>query len=103
VFSDFLGWTNTVVEAPPVGALDCRLTQSQPSDNNSARLDFDTETTVNRITVWESGRYVVESIEFESGNTIFERSGACTFRESGESIVFFNELIAEILQHGKQI
>jgi hypothetical protein len=75
LLNKFIRWANQFVQQPPDLVIEAAVTASRHSDNSSARLDFDTLNTMNRLTVWESGRYLVESIQIDSGHPVLEKSG----------------------------
>lgn len=63
------------MHASRAGGMEAKVTESEPSDNRSARLDIYTPGTVARITCWESGDYYAEAIDLKTGQSIFSRHG----------------------------
>lgn len=51
------------------------LTESDPSDNCSARIDIDAPLVIARITCWETGDYVAEVIDLATEKTIYSSQG----------------------------
>lgn len=75
MLSSFISWARQV-EISPVGVeVGARVTESEMSDNPSARLDIDTPTIVARITCWESGDYDAEAIDLETERTLYSSHG----------------------------
>ncbi|MET3441517.1 hypothetical protein ABIC94_002275 [Variovorax paradoxus] len=80
----FIDWARAIQTAQN-GARDnveAQLTESDPSDNRSARLDVDTPTAVGRITCWESGDYDAEAIDLQTERSLYTDLG--TLREGEE-------------------
>jgi len=80
----FIEWAHAVQSAQTKAHEDveARLTESDPSDNRSARLDVDTPTAVGRITCWESGDYDAEAIDLQTECSLYTDRG--TLREGEE-------------------
>ena len=75
MLNTFIDWARQVADKPLGKGVEARVTESQVSDNPSARLDVDTPTTVARITCWESGDYDAEVIDMETEQTLFSSHG----------------------------
>lgn len=73
----FIGWAHAVeaAQAKVHEDIEARLTESDPSDNRSARLDVDTPTAVGRITCWESGDYDAEAIDLQTERALYTDRG----------------------------
>lgn len=69
----FIGWAHSVetVQTKLHGDIEMQLTESDPSDNRSVRLDVDTPTAVGRITCWESGDYDAEAIDLQTERALY--------------------------------
>jgi hypothetical protein len=75
MLNTFIEWAQQVASKPLGNDIEARITESQTSDNPSARLDIDTPATVARITCWESGDYDAEVIDIETERTLFSIHG----------------------------
>lgn len=62
----FVFWARQLASQSLGMGIEARVTESNMSDNPSARLDIDTPTSVARITCWESGDYDAEVIDVET-------------------------------------
>ena len=80
----FIDWAHAI-QAAQTGThenVEVQLTESDPSDNRSARLDVDTPTALGRITCWESGDYDAEAIDLQTERSLYTDRG--TLREGEE-------------------
>lgn len=73
----FLDWAREALFKSKPQSIEARITESEASGSPSARLDVDTPAAVARITFWESGDYVAEVIDLETGRTLFSDHGQC--------------------------
>jgi len=71
----FIDWARQVAGKLLEQGIAARVTESQASDNPSARLDVDAPTSVARITCWESGDYDAEIIDMETEQMLFSDHG----------------------------
>lgn len=80
----FIGWANSVEAAQTKlhNDIEVQLSESDPSDNRSARLDVDSPTAVGRITCWESGDYDAEALDLHTERSLYTDRG--TLREGDE-------------------
>ncbi|WP_296782137.1 hypothetical protein [Variovorax sp.] len=86
----FIGWAHSVetAQAKLHRDIEMQLTESDPCDNRSARLDVDTPTAVGRITCWESGDYDAEAIDLQTERSLYTDRG--TLREGEEMLKKFS-------------
>lgn len=75
MLNSFVGWARQIEGGQVAKSVEARVTESQMSDNPSARLDIDTPTTVARITCWQSGDYEAEVIDLETERTLYSTHG----------------------------
>jgi hypothetical protein len=71
----FLDWAKHIDEAQTSLGVEAKVTESEPSDNSSARLDIDTPTAVARITCWCSGEFHAEVIDLDTEQMSFSSHG----------------------------
>lgn len=73
----FIGWAHSVEAAQTKlhEDIEMQLTESDPSDNRSARLEVDTPTAVGRITCWESGDYDAEALDLQTERSLYADHG----------------------------
>ena len=93
----FLAWAASLIRSQQAGIVDATVTVSAPSGNPSARLDFDTQTIVARITVWESGNFQAEAIDVATEQVVFEQSGVSS-KESSQSAALFDEIVRSVMR-----
>ena len=75
MLNKFVDWANEIASRSAEKGFVAQVTESEMSDNPSARLDIDTPTKIARITCWESGDYDAEVIRIETERTIFSSHG----------------------------
>ncbi|WP_137940523.1 hypothetical protein [Chitinivorax sp. B] len=75
MLNKFIDWATQIASKPIGNDVVAQVTESEMSDNPSARLDIDTPTTVARITCWKSGDYDAEVIHIETERTLFSSHG----------------------------
>jgi len=77
----FCAWAkDTIAALPP--EIHAQLTLGVTSPNPAAILDFDTPVALGRITCWDSGDYVAEILDQQSGRDLFDQKGACRSAEA---------------------
>ncbi|WFU66680.1 immunity protein TriTu family protein [Bradyrhizobium brasilense] len=75
MLNNFIDWAQQIADRPLGNGVKARVTESEVSDNPSARLDIDAPTTVARITCWGNGDYNTEVIDLETEQTLFSNHG----------------------------
>ena len=94
MLNKFIEWANKFAAESSERGVVAKITESEMSDNPSARLDIDTPTKVARITFWESGDYFAEILNNKTGQSMFLSRGSFDINLdfSNEFVGFFERL-----------
>ena len=94
MLKDFMDFASFIVSTQRSSTVEAHITEGQPSDNRSARLDVTTLAIMARITYWESGEYYAEAIAINSEQQIYSDNGRLKANEIlSERFAPFLELI----------
>ena len=94
MLNKFIEWANKFAAESSGRCFVAQITESEMSNNPSARLDIDTPTKVARITFWESGDYFAEILNNKTGQSMFLSHGSFDINLdfSNEFVGFFEGL-----------